>query len=101
MMKDYQIKIGLPTRWLKLKKQQDHKNLMGYFQHFTSVRFISPKERFLSKARASLTPTAKMRFSPNHSARQKSAKKNFKFCNKMKMPSRYFANQLFILLFLT
>ena len=48
-MKDYQIKIDLPTRWLKLKKQQDHKNVMGYFQHLTSVRFISSKESFFKQ----------------------------------------------------
>ncbi|MBC3218649.1 hypothetical protein [Serratia fonticola] len=73
-MNDYQIKIALLTRRLKLKKQQDHKNSTGYFPHLTSLRFISTKECFLSKARAGLPLQAQTRFYPNHPARQKLAK---------------------------
>jgi hypothetical protein len=65
-MKDYQIKIDLLTHWLKLKKQQAPKNLKVYFPHPINIRFISPKVRFVSKARADLPPNAKVRIYLTH-----------------------------------
>jgi hypothetical protein len=56
---------------------------------------------FISKARPGLPPQAKVQIYPNYLARQKIAKYNFKFCNKMKIPPLHFANQLFIMLFLS
>jgi hypothetical protein len=69
-MKNYQIKIALLTCWLKLKKQKDPKKLKVYFPHLVDLRFISQKVCFVSKARAGLLSTAKVRISPNPPARQ-------------------------------